>query len=361
MKIKTKDLSTALSFVGRAATKRTTMPILNCIRINSNDRVAIHASDGDRYIVEKFDAIEPGSPEPFCVPFRLISEFVKFAGEEMTMERKGERLMCKSGKAIAHLPIMPHEEFPSPPKADGKAIGVNSQDLAEGIGAVSWVSEEFGKDIDIKDGSVHVVITPNRILCETCDRRTLAQFSRASISAACEFLMPKVFAEDLREFLGRPESLLRVSESIVSVDHASGSYSAKASEGGFYETNRMTGLPRTPIGQIPKDELLSSASFCLACASAPGKFVPISLAFSDTGLMVKCEDPTFSHEKNIEGKFTSAVTAFQAEKLVAALKAFKDSPCAFAAQTESGCALLGMESGDLIVMLATLNDKRTSA
>ena len=108
------DLSEALLKVSKACAVRTTVPILECIKISAyNDGITLLASDGELSIKKeiKADVMEEGE---ICVPGKTFTDFVnKLTGENVVFRTGESGLDINYGENYTSLQILPASEFPA--------------------------------------------------------------------------------------------------------------------------------------------------------------------------------------------------------------------------------------------------------
>lgn len=115
--------------------KRTTMPILNTILIEANEKIYIKATNLEKSIVSNLEAeiIEKGST---CVPAKKLNEIIKSLSEEkIELSLENNYLKIKSGKSIFKIFTQSPEDFPK----------IKTLDLAK---KTNLKKEEFQKSIE---------------------------------------------------------------------------------------------------------------------------------------------------------------------------------------------------------------------
>ena len=107
------DLSEALLRVSKACAARTTIAILECIKVSAhNDELTLLASDGELSIekVIKADVLEEGE---VCVPGKTFTDFInKLTDTSVTCRTKESGLKIAYGDNATSLQVLPAEDFP---------------------------------------------------------------------------------------------------------------------------------------------------------------------------------------------------------------------------------------------------------
>lgn len=107
------DLSEALFRVSKACAVRTTVPVLECIKISAvNDSIVLLASDGELSIEKKIKAevMEEGE---VCVPGKTFTDFIgKLIGVSVTLRTNENGLELIYGDNATSFQTLPATEFP---------------------------------------------------------------------------------------------------------------------------------------------------------------------------------------------------------------------------------------------------------
>lgn len=118
------DLSEAVLKVIKACASRTTMPVMECIKLSAhNDTIILTATDGEISIQKKIKA-EVCEEGETCVPGKYFSDFIKkLESVQITLEVEGNRMDIKYADSQTSMQVLPAEDFP---KVD---IDVNEQSI----------------------------------------------------------------------------------------------------------------------------------------------------------------------------------------------------------------------------------------
>ena len=115
VKVSRKELSDALSFVGKAVQSRTTLPVLSCVKMTySGDLVleSTNLSSSLWRVVQNPDEVM-GEAWSTAVPYDKLKSVVGVdAGKEVELSLKGDVLTVVIGKQKAQIKCLPADEFP---------------------------------------------------------------------------------------------------------------------------------------------------------------------------------------------------------------------------------------------------------
>ena len=108
------DLSDAVLKVVKACSSKTTVPILECIKLSAkNDSLTLAATDGEISIQKtiKADVMEEGE---ICVPGRYFSDFIKkLEGVQITLSANGRKMDIFYVDSQTDMQVLPADEFPA--------------------------------------------------------------------------------------------------------------------------------------------------------------------------------------------------------------------------------------------------------
>ncbi|MBO5328352.1 MAG: DNA polymerase III subunit beta, partial [Clostridia bacterium] len=107
------DLSDAVLKVVKACANKTTVPVMECIKISArNDGITLTATDGEISIQKRIKAeiYEEGT---FCVPGRYFADFIKkLEGVEITLSAQNRKMDIIYADSQTSMQILSADEFP---------------------------------------------------------------------------------------------------------------------------------------------------------------------------------------------------------------------------------------------------------
>ena len=107
------DLSDAVLKVVKACATRTTIPLMECIKISAkNDGITLTATDGEISIQKKIKA-EVYEEGDVCVPGRYFSDFIKkLEGVQITLYSEGSKMDIIYADSETSMQVLSAEDFP---------------------------------------------------------------------------------------------------------------------------------------------------------------------------------------------------------------------------------------------------------
>lgn len=107
------DLSDAVLKVVKACATRTTVPLMECIKISAkNDGITLTATDGEISIQKKIKA-EVYEEGEVCVPGRYFSDFIKkLEGVQITLYADGGKMDIIYADSETSMQVLSAEDFP---------------------------------------------------------------------------------------------------------------------------------------------------------------------------------------------------------------------------------------------------------
>lgn len=137
--VKKEEILKSLKKVQGISEKRTTMPILNNILIESSDKITIKATNLDNSIISISNGIveETGT---ICVPSKKFFEIVKsLPGESITIIKEEKNISIKSGKTSFKLFSQPPEDFPAIKKPSSvNKVTIKRADFIKALNKVEY-------------------------------------------------------------------------------------------------------------------------------------------------------------------------------------------------------------------------------
>lgn len=107
------DLSEAVLKVVKACSSKTTVPVLECIKLSAkNDSLTLSATDGELSIVKtiKAEIYEEGE---VCVPGKYFCDFIKkLEGVQITLSSDGKKMDINYADSQTSMQVLPAEDFP---------------------------------------------------------------------------------------------------------------------------------------------------------------------------------------------------------------------------------------------------------
>lgn len=263
------QLLDALSFCGRVAARRNTIPILGHVLIAARtSAVAFTTTDMDRLLTAETDALvdKTGSA---TANVHSIASFVRATpdGSQIELELARERLHLRAGKARASLPTLPAADFPTASSESYEAsFEVKAATLAVVLGRVVHAQsrEETryylnGVFLQRRDDGLRLTATDgHRLATARLEAEGDAPAQMPGI------ILPRLAIADLQAFTGEADGLLffELSATRCKVSFDRIVYTTKLVDGTFPDYDRV--IPTSgEIGVLAaRKELMSAIERC---------------------------------------------------------------------------------------------------
>ncbi len=107
------DLSEATLKVVKACSSKTTIPVLECIKISAkNDEITLSATDGEISIIKKIKA-EVYEEGEVCVTGKVFADFIKkLEGVQITLSADGKKMDIIYADSQTSMQVLPVDDFP---------------------------------------------------------------------------------------------------------------------------------------------------------------------------------------------------------------------------------------------------------
>lgn len=350
MKLKRDDLLPALDALMPIAGRRTTLPALNCIRLEGNNgHLSLRASNLDCDSTINIPCT--GKIAPVCVPARVLHAATDGDADTITFEPEEKLRLRVIGNGEARLACLDPEEFVAEPDKSGKAIGVNPLDLARAIKSVAWAASLPDA---LRLPQVYVYLSAKEIHCIGTDKKTFASIRLLSIAADCKFMVPEAQAGMFSEALTLPGAQLFVGEKNCSVEHDSGRVFVRLAEGGGPDPRRVMESPKEPIGEVAVVPWITALSTCCELSSDKDNYTVVRTEFEPNGIDVLFNGGANGYETKVPGSFEKWTCTLDARRAVKALKQFDAEKVKLFRWGDMG---LLAEAGEMSIGLALMRNQ----
>ena len=166
------ELKPALTGLGKVLNGRTTLAILNNIKVERTHDgwIALTSTDLDRWATVRLEHPAEGPPATVLLPFDQVSQLVKSCGKGESIE-----VMSSGDHTLIHFPLgdtlgeskvpfVSPDEFPQTPRLRNEAIPLSStlrESLLEAMDCASVDSTRYvlnGTFIDARDSKANYVV-----------------------------------------------------------------------------------------------------------------------------------------------------------------------------------------------------------
>ncbi|MGN0804149.1 MAG: DNA polymerase III subunit beta [Candidatus Coproplasma sp.] len=134
------DLSEAVLKVVKACAVRTTVPVMECIKLSArNDNLTLTATDGEMTIQKKIKA-EVDEEGDICVPGRYFSDFIKkLENLQLTLIAEKGRMEIDYADSHTSMQVLSAEDFPDiDTNVDENTVVIKTEELKRIISSTSF-------------------------------------------------------------------------------------------------------------------------------------------------------------------------------------------------------------------------------
>lgn len=323
MKIPKKLLKPIVDRLLPIASRRTTLPILSCFRVQTTgDAMSVEASSGEEHMKLETDCA--GESSDFCVNANQFAHLVEASAENVLCTVEKNSLVFKSG-GVAEIGILDSKDFPALPKDKFKAIGARAEDLLKCIKSTEWALGFIRPEtIDFHSGT-HLHCAAKRITGTVTNGHFFVSDFVPSMAGDMDVIIHRDFVPGVRDMLAGEDSEIAIGEHHFRVTNMDGQYYGRLLEAKFPFKNfsDLLTLDYEDIGMILPDELLPHLQLCQSF-SKDGRD-PVYLEFSPKGMWMGFhstakEGSPMVYEAVLSGKYAKHSCQIALKYLMEAVK-----------------------------------------
>ena len=217
------NLSEAVLKVVKACAVRTTVPILECVKLTAhNDELTLSATDGEISIQKtiKAEVYEEGET---CVPGRYFSDFIKkLEGVQITLSVEAGRMEIAYADSQSYLQVLSAEDFPKiSTDISENSFRMAAADLKKVINATSFCCATDDSRPNLK--GCQFVISGGKVCVTALDGFRLATITApvTSATADMDIICPARTLNEIEKMIpaeGETEIFVQRGMILVSVD-----------------------------------------------------------------------------------------------------------------------------------------------
>lgn len=348
MKIKTALFRQAFDRVAPYAHGRTTLPIINCVRLEAaSGLLKIEATDVDAFALTSCEC--DGDLEPICIPAHLLSIFLKSKREEITLTAQDNRRLKIEADGIGIIAGQDPVEFPKFPSEGFKSIGVNCQDVADCLRGVYWAADVKAMDVI---SQVWCKGEAKAITAAATNRNRLGWMHRLVISGDFEIVFDAKFASAVCDVLSAEGAELSVSPKHVMVKSDNLTLAVRQWDGKYINCEVILKQERKAVGKMTAAQFLPALTDIVALGSID-QFTRATLDFSENGTRISCAGD-HSYAAVVGDEMEGQTIDINANGLVLMLKSAPKGTL----KMGQGTHVITVESGDFFGAIAKLEDKK---
>lgn len=218
------DLSEAVLKVIKACASRTTLPVMECIKISAeNDGVTLTATDGEIAIQKKIKA-EVCEEGEVCVPGKFFADFIKkLEGVQITLAANNGKMNIVYADSQTCMQVLSADDFPKiDTDVNENSVVLKTEELKKLISATSFCCATDDSRPILK--GCQIVVTNNEICMTALDGFRLATANGKVISSTgdLEIICPARTLNEIEKMLpsddGETELKLKRGVLLICVD-----------------------------------------------------------------------------------------------------------------------------------------------
>ncbi|MCX7770532.1 MAG: DNA polymerase III subunit beta [Proteobacteria bacterium] len=337
--VEKEKLKSLLDIVQGIIEKRTTMPILNTILIETNEKVNIKATNLEKSIITNIDAeiIEKGST---CIPAKKFYEIIKSLNEEkIEMQIENNHLKIKAGKSQFKIFTQDPLDFPKIKTLDqSKRNTLKKEDLQKSIEKIEYAIYQDESRLSLN--GIYIHNNDGKLRFVASDGYRLSYNEIEYDGEAIDVLIPKKAIGDIKKICREsksPEIKLSIESNMACFETENITFITRLNEAKF--PNYKDVIPDNKMRAfINKSEIINSIEKLLTIADEMTKSIVLNI--DETRIkMSTANNEVGEAEDEIETKYEgeNLTIGFNGEFLLAAIKhvdsdtiemSFKDSQTA---------------------------------
>ena len=208
------DLSDAVLKVVKACATRTTIPLMECIKISAkNDGITLTATDGEISIQKKIKA-EVYEEGDVCVPGRYFSDFIKkLEGVQITLYSEGNKMDIIYADSETSMQVLSAEDFPKiETEINENSVVLETDELKRLITATSFCCAADDSRPILK--GCQIIVNENEVNITALDGFRLATTKGKALSSTgyIEIVCPARTLNEIEKMLpsGKGETEIKI-------------------------------------------------------------------------------------------------------------------------------------------------------
>lgn len=321
MKIEATKLKAALDKCAKTTGKKTTLPILSCIRMEATGgKLTIESSDLDSNRVISVDC--DGDIEPVAINASRVSQFIARVSGDVSIKVDKGRTAITTNLGTARLSHLPSGDFPRR-LTRGEKIAIDGERLAAIGNAMNSVRHAMSDDATrIVLNGVLIKSSGGKCAVVATDGRRMSVI-RIEGLPDLDCIVPAQYAPEIANAMLQPGANLFIGENSIAVTTESDLMQCKLVDGTFPNFEQV--IPRdTKITNTITDHGGLLALIESAIPFTSDKAASIKIEFSKKALSVSANGGDNDFIGEIGGEFKPYIAAFDPRFVAHALKSIGD-------------------------------------
>lgn len=322
MKLPNKVLLRALEGPAQLASKRTTLPVLNCVKLSATGgALTISGTNIDAY--RKVSVECQGDLEPTCVHAAQLSKLLAEYGEdeiEVELNARGTHIRL-IGRHNTNIPTEPYlsasglPEFPDAPKFDGKEVKGDMKALATALSEVAWAAS-----VAIDRQNLQGACARGEHACAT-DGRVLAEHKMEGVKLDGDLFVPSDVVDVFCSLLAQKDATLSIGETRIFIQTPTEVFSFKQSTLSFPQYRHIIPTDAKIIGKCSSEAIVDVMR--PAVSLYDDKHAKTRFEFGPDGFVISQDSPRGEFRSTIPGEFKPLRFAVNGRWILSAAQKFK--------------------------------------
>lgn len=255
------DLSDAVLKVVKACSTKTTVPVLECIKLSAkNDTLSLSATDGEISIIKtiKAEIYEEGE---ICVPGKYFADFIKkLEGVQITLSLEGKRMDIGYADSQTNMQVLSADDFPRiDTQINENSFKLKTSDLKDFIHSTAFCCASDDSRPILK--GCQFIINDGEICVTSLDGFRLATVNGKTVSATgnMELICPARTLSEIEKMIpddGETEIFVQRGMIMVSADNTV--LTSRLYNGDFIKKENIIPKDFTTVVKVDKASLKAS-------------------------------------------------------------------------------------------------------
>ncbi len=255
------DLSDAVLKVVKACSTKTTVPVLECIKLSAkNDTLSLSATDGEISIIKtiKAEIYEEGE---ICVPGKYFADFIKkLEGVQITLSLEGKRMDIGYADSQTNMQVLSADDFPRiDTQINENSFKLKTSDLKDFIHSTSFCCASDDSRPILK--GCQFIINDGEICVTSLDGFRLATVKGKTVSATgnMELICPARTLSEIEKMIPDDgETEIFVQRGMILVESGNTVLTSRLYGGDFIKKENI--IPKSFITTVTVEKDLLKAS-----------------------------------------------------------------------------------------------------
>jgi DNA polymerase III sliding clamp (beta) subunit (PCNA family) len=244
------ELKPALAGLGKIISKRSTLPVLQNIRVDrtKDGWIVLTSTDLDHFISIRLEQPAEGAPDSMLVPYEYLSRITKRCGktDTITMSKDGDKALVEfpigNQTGQEHVESLPVEEYPEVPKIRTDAIPIKDDIRSSLLEAFQCASVDEtrvilnGAYLDVSGKQGHYVVAT--------DGKHLYSSNSFTLALQKSLFIPEHKFLEWKEFNNDGEWQLRVEKELFQISSRRWRFIARQMEGNYPNWRQVVPDPK---------------------------------------------------------------------------------------------------------------------